>query len=338
MIRAESSVKSRPRWGMGLAWGYASLVVLSAILLWSTGDRWWFGTMLCFGPRWVLVIPLPFLALFARRNWRTQGPPLLLAALVLPFWMGVSFRLGTFSPNDGSMPFRIVTFNTQGDKQQDLAAFSNWVLPRKPDVMIFQECDEDHIAEAFDKHWHWARADHDLVLASRHRIVSAIPIDHSGRPERYRCMCVELEVEGRVVRIGCVHLPTPREGLQRLVQGDLHFVGAMAVERRGRAEISQLASRFLMAECRADVLAGDFNLPVESGIFRDHWGEATDAFSAAGFGLGNTKFTRWHGVRIDHVLVANPNIKTMSAVVGPDVGSDHRPLLVELALPIASSR
>jgi vancomycin resistance protein VanJ len=135
------------------------------------------------------------------------------------------------------------------------------------------------------------------------------------------------------VRIGCVHLPTPREGFDALLNADPRFVEAMARERDRRDVASKDASRFLIAECRADVIAGDFNLPVESRIFQTHRRESADAFGISGFGAGHTKLTRWHGVRIDHVLIRNNVIKPVRSLVGPNLGSDHCPVFAEVALP-----
>jgi endonuclease/exonuclease/phosphatase (EEP) superfamily protein YafD len=80
------------------------------------------------------------------------------------------------------------------------------------------------------------------------------------------------------------------------------------------------------------IVAGDFNLPVESAIYRTHWGDLRNAFSRAGIGTGYTKHTRYWGVRIDHVL-ASGDIGTHRSFVGRDVGSDHLPLIADLVLP-----
>jgi endonuclease/exonuclease/phosphatase (EEP) superfamily protein YafD len=77
------------------------------------------------------------------------------------------------------------------------------------------------------------------------------------------------------------------------------------------------------------VIAGDFNMPTDSDIYQLYWSSYTNAFSAAGLGFGYTKFTRWHGIRIDHIL-AGPGWRCRRSWVGPDVGSDHRPVLAEL--------
>jgi endonuclease/exonuclease/phosphatase (EEP) superfamily protein YafD len=96
---------------------------------------------------------------------------------------------------------------------------------------------------------------------------------------------------------------------------------------------SELASRWAESFPGPKLLVGDFNLPVESAIYRDHWSQYTNAFSVAGWGLGHTRYCRWHGVRIDHILTG-PESQVDRCWVGPDVGSDHRPLIADLVLMV----
>ncbi len=81
------------------------------------------------------------------------------------------------------------------------------------------------------------------------------------------------------------------------------------------------------------ILAGDFNLPTDSTIYREVWSGWTNAFSTTGFGFGYTVWTRAtclsYGLRIDHVLTPSV-IKPRRSWVGPNVGSDHLPLLADL--------
>jgi endonuclease/exonuclease/phosphatase (EEP) superfamily protein YafD len=51
----------------------------------------------------------------------------------------------------------------------------------------------------------------------------------------------------------------------------------------------------------------------------------------AGWGYGYSKFTRWHGLRIDHVL-ADDNWRVANSYVADDHGGDHRPVVANLVL------
>jgi endonuclease/exonuclease/phosphatase (EEP) superfamily protein YafD len=102
-----------------------------------------------------------------------------------------------------------------------------------------------------------------------------------------------------------------------------------AVNERRRWE-SRAVSGWIAGK-RADLVAGDFNMPQESRIYWHDWSNYQNAFGVAGLGYGYSKYTRWHGVRIDHVL-ADEHWRVESCKVEPDVGSDHRPVLAELRL------
>jgi vancomycin resistance protein VanJ len=320
-------------WPVWICWAYALLTVAAAFLLWTTGDRWWLGTLICFGPRWPLAVPAPLLILLARRRWRSIVLPMAISSVALTGWLGVVISFGLAAESRGP-PFRVITFNTQGGRS-DFSAFAEWALAQRVDVIVFQETSEELVKAAIGSGWHLSPVEGGVLIASRHPIRQSLALSRPPGSERIDCLCVDLEVDERIVRVGGVHLPTPRDGLEAFIHRDRRFIAVLAEERRRRETASRLASEFLLRDQRVDVLAGDFNLPVDSDIYREHWSEATNAFNAAGMGFGYTKRTRWHGVRIDHILVANPNVAVVRATVGPEVNSDHRPVFGELALPAA---
>jgi vancomycin resistance protein VanJ len=81
------------------------------------------------------------------------------------------------------------------------------------------------------------------------------------------------------------------------------------------------------------VVAGDFNMPTDSAIYRECWSNLSNAFSKSGFGFGYTEWPTvggWRfGIRIDHILTG-PRWRPQRCWVGPDVGSDHLPLLADV--------
>jgi len=129
-----------------------------------------------------------------------------------------------------------------------------------------------------------------------------------------------------------------RHGANALAEGIAALQRDLEVQVRGSREVSQ----WIGEPCRPVLVAGDFNLMVESPIFWTNWSQFTDAFSAVGFGLGHT-FIGSHqfSVRIDHVL-AGPGWRPRHCRVGPDVGAEHRPLIVDLVwegpIPISPPR
>ena len=137
------------------------------------------------------------------------------------------------------------------------------------------------------------------------------------------------------VRLGLVHLSTPRGALQEF--RDISEIPSLgAVTRRNTAEREQESEHAVAWINRGAamplIIAGDFNLPIESAIYRRNWSRFRNAFSEVGWGTGYTKHTRWWGIRIDHVL-SSDDVHPLQSYVGRDVGSDHLPLIASLALP-----
>ena len=69
-----------------------------------------------------------------------------------------------------------------------------------------------------------------------------------------------------------------------------------------RAMESRLASEWARRSKLPSFVVGDFNMPVESAIYRKYWSTFGNALSQLGRGRPVTKATRWHGIRIDHIL------------------------------------
>ena len=140
-----------------------------------------------------------------------------------------------------------------------------------------------------------------------------------------------------VVRVGVVHLETPRDALDNF--GDLSTIPTLGPVTRQNTEQRELESRvarewIFRGEALPTIVAGGFHLPIESAIYRRHWSGLRNAFSRGGLGIGNTKRTRRWGIRIDHILTTDDFV-THHARIGRDVGSDHRPVSAELSLPKA---
>jgi vancomycin resistance protein VanJ len=314
----------------GCTYGYLLSVVILTFALWNGGDTSRTGTLLLFSPRWPLGIPLLALVvislLVARRllwiNLITAG------IVVLP-WMGYCCGVESWSREpEMAMRIRVLTCNVQGNAsderiQQVVAGFS-------PDVVMLQECPSPLAKKIFDEAWHLHRED-QLCIASRFAIVKCSSISR----ETYGgwgtvALRVMIAVGDREVQCVNVHLSTPRPGLEAIRDKGIHGLTDLDASTAQRRLESHGVAASAESE-RPSVIAGDFNTPVESAIYQRDWGRYSNAFSCAGWGLGHTKFTRWHGVRIDHVL-ATSAWTVRRCVVGPDVGSDHRPVIADLEM------
>jgi endonuclease/exonuclease/phosphatase (EEP) superfamily protein YafD len=151
-----------------------------------------------------------------------------------------------------------------------------------------------------------------------------------------------VESPGRDIDFYSIHLQSPHNGLSAVLDRKTvlrpSYSAALAAEIDQRWRESEDAQGALGGPAASPVLAGDFNLPADSAIYRRYWSGYRDAFAEAGLGFGYTEWPQVRllsfGIRIDHVL-AGSGWRCRRCWVGPDVGSDHLPLLAELS-PLAA--
>ena len=224
---------------------------------------------------------------------------------------------------------RILTCNTEGSAL-DPVALGKLIVEFHPDVVMLQEWADQGAATVLLGAWVAHPGGRWLCLASRFPIQKTVLLDLIGRRGRGAYAYCRLESPDRSISVFNIHVATLRSGLEAVLWS--HWEGIQALNEnvalqwyesdRARRSIDQVGSSV--------ILAGDFNLPVESPVYRRFWSRFANAFSSAGVGFGPTKFTRWIGLRIDHVLSGPVWGARAPALVGPDVGSDHRPVIADL--------
>lgn len=78
------------------------------------------------------------------------------------------------------------------------------------------------------------------------------------------------------------------------------------------------------------ILAGDLNSTQWGTVFRDLMEGTGLIDTSQGYGIQPTWPAMFHyGIALDHVLVSS-QFRTRSHILGPDIGSDHLPVIVEL--------
>ena len=327
-----------------LRWSGPAALIAALLLLRLFGDRWWPALPLLYGPRWPLGI-LMLTPLLALQRKSGRGTLAALFTGVVAFALVVDFRLPWRnvipSGNSATHPMRILAWNVQGGGP-DVAATLHEIQRQSPDVTIISEC-ASGIAQALERAVGEAlHRSSDLCLLTTLPVVEWAPRDPrdfwemagSGAIARLVVM-----VAGTEVVVGGVHLETPRGALEALAKrAFFSFPGAAADNQAARDLESEVARHWIapVGEVRPVVVAGDFNLVSESAIFQRWWGDLDNAFSRHGFGVGWTKQTRLFGVRIDHVLSGN-GARVDRVAVGALMGADHRPLIVDLQIPVGLS-
>jgi vancomycin resistance protein VanJ len=318
----------------GWVWLYVVAVLAVAVALQWLADRWWPATLILFAPRWPWALPLLVLVPLALLKARRLLWPLALSAMVLLFGISgfVPPSVATLADRDQPADLRVVSYNLGG--MADPRALVHWLESVAPDVAVFQECAQ--LLEAsrktlFERGWQ-IEVRQGSCMVGRHSIRRVEARDQTAIWKMYGSGVVvryEVETPGRVVNVVNVHLETVREGLEAVRERRWGGISELESNIEQRDLESMLASAFAQQAGGPLLVAGDFNMPVESAIYRRHWAWLVNAFSCAGFGFGHSKATRWHGVRIDHVLLG-PGWSCLRTRVGEGLGGDHRPVIADL--------
>lgn len=322
------------RLGTALVATYAAALALLALAMWTAPVDWAWVNLVLYAPRWVFLTPLAPLAVIAPLSGR-RAALLWLAALAIAIGpvRGVcvpwrAWLAGGGKPS-GELRVRVLSCNAEG-MHIDPQRLGDLIDAETPDLVILQEYGGDAPMSFLRRPGWQVRRGQGVTIASRFPISRAENLDPArlgGRGAGMRC---EVAIAGRGVPVYSLHLPTPRDGLESTLRYRW-WTGLAAVKEVSATQwhSSEVARGWLGEATGPAIIGGDFNLPVEHAAYRRFWSGLANAFSTAGLGPGGTKVTRWHTARIDHIL-AGDSWRPTECRVGPDVGSDHRPVIAEL--------
>lgn len=294
----------------------------------SFGERHWaLGLVSHFRPHLVaLGFVWTFLALFQRRPVAVAASAALMALNAAPIVPYVTRQPQAIAAAPAS-PLRVMTYNMHGRKTER-AAFLDFVQSEQPDVILLTEAPPGYgwLADSIGADYRY-RLDnptglpHDLILFSRWPIIDT-QTDRSvarGFPVTSYDLCQEAKDGGACVRLIGLHAISP---FGARIAGQHDALLAIAAKRAREAPQGQA------------IVAGDLNTTP--------WGPSFHRLLADGglrdAALGRSITATWTsrqpivGLAIDHVL-ASPQIMVQRYEVGPDLGSDHLPVIAELAVP-----
>jgi endonuclease/exonuclease/phosphatase (EEP) superfamily protein YafD len=329
----------RGRWVEALSWAYALTVLAALALIRFRGDVWWPATELMFLPRWAWLVPLPALAEAAgwvRRPslWTIQGASALVVAGPL---MNLSLPIERLW---GDIPagtrVRVMTFN-QGAGRPDVDGLLRLIERERVEVVCLQEGGSpkglpDPVVEALlARGW---SANEERTILTRLPIVAELgPLDVEDGDYSYwkaRLSRARLRA-GRDDEfvVASAHLPSMFYAFAALRHGDMiGFRQHMTWRWRQMLAVAQALRQTSGAPL---IVGGDFNTPADSPLMDLlRMAGLRPAFEEAGWGYGYTRPAL--GIGLDQVL-ASPDCTVTRCRVGPDLGSDHRPVIAEVALP-----
>jgi len=326
---------------IALCIAYAVVTVGVWLTLRAAGESWWPATFLLFSPRWVWALPLAGLlplTLVFRPRWAWL--PLATGLVVIFGLMGMCLPWRQVFPAGGSHTVRIVTANLH-ENQVNIQKLDAFLVETRPDIVAFQDCWASPNS-SYVQHGGWqVRREWGLMLASRWPIRRLEAVEIQNLPRTSAESQVQVPVRGAAVLFvvdspagpipfANLHLDSPHRALD--VMRDNRQIGAQLLELNSvrREEESMQISRRVHEIGGPFVMAGDFNTPDDSPIFREAWSDFRDAFSVAGFGFG-TSYAKHHTwLRIDHILY-DLSWSCRSCYTSEDIGSGHRAVFAEIA-------
>ena len=281
------------------------------------GARWWiFDLCNHFQAQYFGFQVLCLLGLFVLRRFRWALLPAVF--LILPCWNLAPYYLPHKDAPLLSRPLRVLSFNVLLTNTR-YADTLHWVQQTHPDIAFFPE-----VTHSWELGLDPLKTTmpHSIIYADTHNfgfaLFSKYPIvEHVLVPSRFHGITmvqVTLDVDGRQVLFFGMHPPSP-------LSADLS-------EARDDA-FKELAKQ-LHGETRPVIVVGDFNATP--------WSHAVEPLHKAGLRdsmLGRGLSATWRrnfplvAIPIDQILLRGP-IGTEARWTGPDLGSDHWPVVGDL--------
>jgi endonuclease/exonuclease/phosphatase (EEP) superfamily protein YafD len=308
----------------------AVLVVVAAAVgllpdLLGLDDRSPFAQLVSFRPALlagllVLAVGASVAAVVRRQGWTLAGGLLAVAAIAAT--MVLPRALATTPDLQADRALTVLAFNTyEGDG--DVEALAALIRSSRPDLIALPEAGaryRDRLAPLVPG-YRFAASDNE-----RGRDVQNVAVatrDDLG------------DVTAQVDR----STPFPSVEVSGAGLGDVRFVAFHSIAPipgdlpQWRSDLGTL-DRWC-GQSGPAIIAGDFNATLDHSVFRSAISGCADAAEQAGEGLvgtWNTRWPRWVGAQIDHVLVTG-GITAETLSVHDVPGSDHRAVLTRLRLP-----
>lgn len=297
------------------------LAALHALCLAGVNDPvpfdWaWAATPVLYLPAWLVLV------LAGVMGSRSLGVGAGAVAIGHLAWVLPAMAGGPASVPADAPRLRVVTANVLYHNQQ-LDDLLDELDAYDADVIALQEV-TDRVQVAVerrlgDEYEHQVLNERDDAFGSM--TISRLPLrdDEIVRTAALPMLTVDVRVGDRWVQVWNVHARAPTLGFRRIVRDEMLD-----------------ATRTMRGRVDGPILVvGDFNATRWNSTFRDLLdADLSDAADVVGHGLRTT----WKGTGrvpiemvLDHVLVSD-DFGVLDTRVGPGVGSDHRPVVADLAL------
>lgn len=227
---------------------------------------------------------------------------------------------------------RVLTANLFIENREGPAAFIALLRREKPDIVVLQETTAE---------WEQALSatrlyPYESSMEARRRdalkVFSTLPIRAETELKRAfteeraykQPLRLELDLDGRPLFLYAIHPETPRQPWQWRDRNA--YLSALADAAKGDLEKAPV------------IVAGDWNTPPWSPFFRGFLKQAGLASTGGGWLQPVTRFSMkldalaYIGASIDQIAVS-PDFSLRARRIGPPFGSNHLPVIVDLAPP-----
>lgn len=260
-----------------------------------------------------VVLTVGILAL--RALWAVALPVL---SLVINVALIVPYYLPDIKPPVGSAKLSIATINIYGFRNKQYERVIGFIKEKHPDVVCFDEYTRDWM-----QHARAALPEYDYTfvegVSGGAAVLSRVPIERvpplGGNGERRYGVRGIVHLGGREVLLMAVHPPNPIKRKN---------------EKARNQEFERLATEARDSKLPV-IIIGDMNATAWSPYFQRLVDESGLHDSEKGFGIQPTwcELMLLPMVPIDHCLTSKDLVVTRREV-GPDVGSDHLPVCVDI--------
>jgi endonuclease/exonuclease/phosphatase (EEP) superfamily protein YafD len=217
---------------------------------------------------------------------------------------------------------KIITANIgEGGKAKQLKLL---IRLAKPDIILLQEARKLNLSTLVDESY-YSECVASLCIASKYpferiKVLNRRFFDHWGS---FGALYKLTSVQGDIY-LANVHFESVRELLVDIVHGELNVDKVNVVDNNRYIQASVLS---LWAKNKNKfIIAGDFNMPDNDNIYQQNFATFNNAINNGAYGLNNTLYTPFHGLRIDHILYSD-NFRLSGVQVLQSLGGDHRPVL-----------
>lgn len=331
MALVQTFIARRRAWAWRLdRAGVAALLLLDLAAALGLLASWWWAFEIL--RHFIVQLAIGQIALMAflaarRKLWPVAvSLPFLMLSIhpVIPYYLPA--HSADAAPAIGDTRLRLMTLNLLGRNDRiDLVEAA--VREEDPDVILFVEA---------TPRWHRLLA--GIAAAYPYRVGAASDLDRTVLVSRRPL------AEARMLRLGPDRsetalarlCPTPAEtaggGCLTLLGAHPERPQSAALARSRNRQLKEMARIAAAAGSERSVIMGDLNITPWSPYFGRLLAAGGLSDSAAGRGVHPTWASRWlpFGLPIDHVLVGSA-LRVLDRHVGAEVGSDHYPVVVDIA-------